>query len=181
MKIRTAGPADADEIVHVKNASWRAAYSGLIDDNVLAGLSDEPSEAFVMNLSSPPPFWLTLVAERGPDVIGSVTVGRDTRESTKDETSPGSPGEVWMLYVHPDRWGKGVGRALMREAHKALNEFALSPIRVWVLDSNEVGLRFYEQYGFVRDGERSTHEMNGSDYPIVRLTLPKERVVDELA
>lgn len=181
MKIRTAGPADADEIVQVKVASWRAAYSGLIDADVLHDLRDEPSESFVMNLSSPPPFWLTLVAERGPDVIGSVTVGWDTREAERDEAEPDRPGEVWSLYVHPDHWGRGAGYALMREAHKALNEFGLSPIRVWMLDGNAVGKRFYERYGFVADQERTDYHIGGRPYPIMRYTLPKERLVDELA
>ncbi|GAB3647420.1 hypothetical protein GCM10028833_11150 [Glycomyces tarimensis] len=140
----------------------------------------EPSETFVMNLSSPPPFWLTLVAERGPDVIGSITVGWDTRESARNEVEPGQPGEIWMLYVHPDHWGRGAGHALMREAHKALNEYGLSPVRVWVLEGNQVGAHFYERYGFVRDGERTTHEIGKRPYPIVRYTLPKDRVVDEL-
>lgn len=180
MKIRTAGPADADEIVQVRIASWRAAYRGLIDDATLAALRSEPSHAFVMNLSSPPPFWRTLIAERGPEVVGSITIGWDTRESAKDEVEPGQPGEVWMLYVHPDHWGRGIGHALMREAHKSLNEFGLSPIRVWVLEGNEVGSRFYERYGFVADGERTDYEIDGRPYPIVRYTLPKDRVVDEL-
>lgn len=180
MKIRTAGPADADEIVQVRIASWRAAYRGIVDDKVLAGLREEPSESFVMNLSSPPPFWTTLVAERGPDVIGSITVGWDTRESDHHEVEPGQPGEVWMLYVHPERWGGGAGYALMREGHKALDGLGLSPIRVWVLDGNTIGKRFYERYGFVADGERAEHEIGERAYPIVRYTLPKDRLVDEL-
>ncbi len=180
MKIRTAGPADADEIVQVRRASWRAAYRGIVDDKVLDGLREEPSESFVMNLSSPPPFWTTLVAERGPDVIGSITVGWDTRESGHDEVEPGQPGEVWMLYVHPERWGGGAGYALMREGHKALDGLGLSPIRVWVLDGNTIGKRFYERYGFVADGERAEHEIGKRAYPIVRYTLPKDRLVDEL-
>lgn len=149
-------------------------------DEALDALRDEPSEGLVMNLSSPPPFWLTLVAERGPDVTGFITIGWDTRESTKNEVGSGQPGEVWALYVHPDRWGGGTGYALMREAHKALNEFGLSPIRVWVLEGNLVGENFYERYGFVADGERTDYEFEGDTRPIVRYTLPKDRVVDEL-
>ena len=180
MKIRTAGPADADEIVQVKNASWRAAYSDIVDGAVLSGLQEEPSESFVMNLSSPPPLWTTLVAERGPDVIGSITVGRDARECDRDEAGSERPGEVQMLYVNPEYWGGGAGYALMREGHKALNGFGLSPIRVWVFDGNRIGRRFYERYGFELDGERSDHEIGSRTYPLVRYTLPKDRLVDEL-
>ncbi|GAB3226179.1 GNAT family N-acetyltransferase [Glycomyces halotolerans] len=165
----------------VKNASWRAAYSGIIADETLASMGETPSEAFVMNLSSPPPFWLTLVAERGPDVIGAITVGWDTRECARGEAEPGRPGEVWMLYVHPDHWGRGAGRALMREGHKALDEFGLSPVRVWLLEGNEIGRRFYERYGFVSDGERTDFEVDGRTHPIVRMSLPKDRVVDDPA
>ncbi|THV41617.1 GNAT family N-acetyltransferase [Glycomyces buryatensis] len=180
MKIRTAGPADADEIVQVKNASWREAYAGIIPDEDLASLPDVPGERFVRSLSSPKPFTLNLVAERGQDVVGWAATGWYREEVGEDEVGPGSPGEVWAIYVHPDFQGRGIGYALMREAHRHLTETGLAPIRLWMLEGNESGSRFYERYGFVADGERSTFEFSGTAYPTVRYTLPKDRLVDEL-
>ncbi|MQM27098.1 GNAT family N-acetyltransferase [Glycomyces albidus] len=179
MRIRTGGPADADEIMQLKNASWRAAYAGIVADEVLAGLSDEPSEGFVRGLSHRREHVITLVAEKGPNVIGFATVGWDRREATEAEAGPGCPGEVWAIYVHPDHWGRGAGTALMREGQRWLTDEALLPIRVWELVGNRVGRRFYERYGFAPDGERGEFELGGRAYPIERLALPKDRTVEE--
>ena len=179
MKIRTAGPADADEIVQVRNDSRRAAYRDLIDGGALEKLSPVPAYSFVLDLSAPPQCWRTLIAERGPEIVGAVTVGWDTRESTAGRAGPGQPGEVRMLHVHPDHWGKRVGYALMREAHRALDEFGLSPVRAWVLEGNAVGIRFLERYGLEPDGERSVSEVGGRPCPVVRYSLPAGRKADE--
>lgn len=180
MRIRTGGPADADEIVQLKNASWRAAYTGIVAEDFLVALPDVPGDAFVRSLARRRDNVITLVAEKGPNVIGFATAGWDRRETTEEEAGPGSPGEVWAIYVHPDHWGRGAGYALMRESHRWMVDQGMLPVRVWEFDGNEVGRRFYERYGFVLDGERADIELDGRAYPIERLSLPKDRPVDEL-
>lgn len=181
MRIRTGGPADADEIVQVRSASWRAAYRGILSDDALAQLPDVASEQFVRGLARKGEYAATIVAEKGPNVIGFASVGWDTREGSADEAGPGRPGEVWAIYVHPDHWGRGAGFALMRECHRWLAERGMLPVRVWELVGNDIGRRFYERYGFVPDGEQGTFEVSGDPYPIERLSLPKDRPVEELA
>lgn len=176
MRIRTGGPADADEIVQAKNASWRAAYSGIVAAEFLAGLPEEPGDSFVRSLAARREHVLTLVAEKGPNVIGFATVGWDRRECTEETAGPGEPGEVWAIYVHPDHWGRGAGRALLREGHRWLNERGLAPIRVWELVGNTIGRGFYEHYGFTADGETTELELGGKAYPLERLSLPKDRL-----
>ncbi|THV26783.1 GNAT family N-acetyltransferase [Glycomyces paridis] len=178
MRIRTGGPADADEIVQAKNASWRAAYAGIVADEYLAGLPEEPGDSFVRGLANRGGHKLTLVAEKGPNVIGFATVGWDRRECTEEQAGPGAPAEVWAIYVHPDHWGRGAGYALMREGHRWLAEREYGPIRVWELAGNAVGRRFYERYGFVEDGERAELELDGRSYDLERLSLPKDRAVE---
>jgi GNAT superfamily N-acetyltransferase len=180
MRIRTGGPADADEIVQVRTASWRAAYSGIVNEEALAGLPEVAPERFVRSLAKRREFAITLVAEKGPNVIGFASVGWDTRESGEEQSGPGEPGEIWAIYVHPDHWGRGAGYALMRECHRWLAEHDMLPVRAWELVGNDIGRRFYERYGFVADGETDVHELAGASYPIERLTLPKDRAVDEL-
>jgi GNAT superfamily N-acetyltransferase len=134
----------------------------------------------VRGLANRREYAITLVAEKGPNVIGFATVGWDRRETTEAEAGPGAPGEVWAIYVHPEHWGRGAGYALMREGQRWLAEQGLLPIRVWELEGNNVGRRFYERYGFVSDGERAEIELGGHVHPIERLTLPKDRQLDEL-
>ncbi|MCD0442031.1 GNAT family N-acetyltransferase [Glycomyces sp. A-F 0318] len=179
MRIRTGGPADADEIVQVRTASWRAAYSGIVSEATLAELPEVAPERFVRNLAQRREYAITLVAEKGPNVIGFASVGWDTRESGEEQSGPGEPGEVWALYVHPDHWGRGAGYALMREGHRWLAGRGLLPVRVWELVGNGVGRRFYERYGFVADGKRDDFEVAGASYPIERLVLPEDRAVPE--
>jgi GNAT superfamily N-acetyltransferase len=180
MRIRTGGPADADEIVQVRSASWRAAYRGIVSDEALAQLPEVASERFVRHLATRREYATTFVAEKGPNVIGFAMIGWDTRESSPEEAGPGTPGEVQAIYVHPDHWGRGAGYALMRESHRWLAERGMLPVRVWELVDNDIGRRFYDRYGFVPDGERGTYEIEGEPYPIERLSLPKDRPVDEL-
>lgn len=179
MRIRTGGPADADEIVEAKNAGWRAAYAGIIADEFLAALPEEPGDAFVRSLAARREHVLTLVAEKGPNVIGFATFGWDRRESSEEEAGPGAPGEVWAIYVHPDHWGRGTGYALLREGHRWLAEQGFDPVRVWELVGNERGRRFYERYGFAPDGATADLELDGRLYPLERLSLPKERLPEE--
>ncbi|MDA1386496.1 MULTISPECIES: GNAT family N-acetyltransferase [Glycomyces] len=179
MRIRTATPADADEMVQIRTAAWRAAYAGLVDAEVLAGLPEEASERYVRHLAEHPDLELTLVAEKGPYVIGFAVFTWDRTESSEEDAGPGVPGDVRMLYVHPDHWSRGTGRALMREGERWLTEQGLLPIRVWELEGNEVSRRFYTRYGFVPDGERRTEEISGAELPCARLTLPKDHSPDD--
>lgn len=181
MRIRTATPADADEMVQVRTAAWRAAYAGLVDAEVLAGLPEEASERYVRHLAEHRPLELTLVAEKGPYVIGFAVFTWDHSEADEDEAGPGTPGEVRLIYVHPDHWSRGAGRALMREGERWLTERGLLPIRLWELEGNAVSRRFYERYGFVPDGERKTTEISGASLPCARLTLPKDHSADDSA
>ncbi|MDA1367211.1 GNAT family N-acetyltransferase [Glycomyces algeriensis] len=179
MRIRTATPADADEMVQIRTAAWRAAYAGLVDAAVLAGLPEEASERYVRHLAEHPDLELTLVAEKGPYVIGFAVFTWDRTEATEEDAEPGVPGEVKMIYVHPDHWSRGAGRALLREGERWLTEQGLLPIRVWELEGNDRSRRFYTRYGFVPDGERRTAEISGAALPSARLTLPKDHRIDD--
>lgn len=174
MRIRTATPADADEMVQVRTASWRAAYAGLVDADVLAALPEEASERYVRHLAQKRPLELTLVAEKGPYVIAFAVFTWDHDEADEEDAGPGVPGEVQAIYVHPDRWGRGAGRALMNEGVRWLTEQGLAPVRVWMLEGSEISRRFYERYGFEADGARKNAELSGASFPCERLTLKKD-------
>jgi ribosomal protein S18 acetylase RimI-like enzyme len=58
------------------------------------------------------------------------------------------------LYVHPDHWGAGAGTALVDAGRERLPE-ELTTLRLAVLKGNEVGVSFYESYGFDRVDSRA--------------------------
>ena len=92
--IRPATAEDAAAVARVQIASWRAAYSHLFADEQLEGISLEERTAFWTRF---PP----AVAEVDGEVVGFVAVG----PSHDDDAD----GELYAIYVTPDRWDTGPG------------------------------------------------------------------------
>ena len=86
-------------------------------------------------------------------------------------------GELMALYVDPDRWGLGVGRALMQQARARLAQQRHEQACLWVLAGNKRAERFYSIDGWAPDGLRRTDELGGLTVEEVRLTtlLPAAR------
>jgi GNAT superfamily N-acetyltransferase len=59
---------------------------------------------------------------------------------------------VPRLYVHPDRWGAGIGTALLDHVVTQV-QGETDRLQTVLLAGNEVGVGFYEGYGFERVAE----------------------------
>jgi phosphinothricin acetyltransferase len=98
--------------------------------------------------------WLTAQAQRGDpvlvaddrEVIGFVAYG-EFRDSTK---WPGYRFTVeHSVHVRRDRWGTGVGRALMEELFACARSNGKHVMVGGIDGENEASLRFHERLGFV--------------------------------
>jgi GNAT superfamily N-acetyltransferase len=87
----------------------------------------------------------TLVATRNREVLGFAHLG-----GARDE--PETVGELYAIYVHPDVWGHGVGRALMAESLDRFHEEGFTEAILWVLEDNPRTRTFYELAGWHADG-----------------------------
>ncbi|CAM3556010.1 GNAT family N-acetyltransferase [Smaragdicoccus niigatensis] len=88
----------------------------------------------------------TFVAvDSGQNICGFVTTG----PCPDDE--PATVGQLWALYVDPDSWGRGVGKALLTLARSRLVDQGFVEAVLWVLVGNERAERFYRQDGWVSD------------------------------
>jgi ribosomal protein S18 acetylase RimI-like enzyme len=105
------------------------------------------------------------VAVAGEQVIGYAAVGPE-----RDEAAPPNRGELYALFVHPDHWGTGAGRALTHAACTDLRTAGCTTVRLWVLEANIRARRFYTRYGFTETPDR-THSSLGN-LPEIRLTAP---------
>lgn len=137
--------------VHVR--SWQVAYRGLLPSSYLDGLKPEGRAGRYTFGSKDPHAPATLVALTEGAVCGFATTS-----AARDAGSAGQ-GELCGLYVDPDWWGSGVGRALIAAARRRLAEQGFSSALLWVLDSNFRAQRFYAKDGWKSDGLRRVEKV----------------------
>jgi ribosomal protein S18 acetylase RimI-like enzyme len=141
--IRTASPADADEIGTVLTAAGVAAWG--------AFLSEERVESATRGQEHP----ADLVATDEDGILGFVAWDSTT-------------GEIERLYTAPRAWGRGAGRALLERALDALREAGCRQAWLNTEERNERAIGFYERLGWKRNGEVRVRDWHG-----VRLREPR--------
>lgn len=153
--VRPATLADAPEIAAVHVETWRAAYTGLIAEDVIAGFDIETRKRLWSEALSrePRPGSAVFVAEADGTVVGFVAVGAGD-----------DAGELYAIYVTPGHWGTGAGRALIARGEESLRESGFAEARLWVLDGNERAERFYRSAGWA-PGERRTEVIREAEIP----------------
>ncbi|MEW2502082.1 GNAT family N-acetyltransferase [Amycolatopsis sp. NPDC047767] len=157
--IRPALVADAPGIARVHVGSWQAAYAGLLPADFLAGLSASRREPFwAESLASPAQGHTVLVAET-PD--GTIAGFAATGPSRDDDATPDT-GELAAIYLLPECWSQGFGRALHARALTALaGDFPTATL--WVLAGNTRARTFYERTGWTLDGRTKVESLaNGT-------------------
>lgn len=138
--IRLAREADAEAIAGVHVETWRAAYAGLLPQEVLDGLSRRRQTRR----------WRRAIRDPQAE-LGQVFVAEDGGIAGFGSASC-KAGEITTLYVRPDAQRRGIGRMLFH--HMA--EFLEGPVSLWVLDGNPAA-GFYERLGG-RPGVHATVE-----------------------
>lgn len=152
--VRRATVEDTEAVRRVARASWQAAYTEFVEEDVVErmlaqGYSTEFLEGAIASSD------LTLfVVETGDggDIVGYATC---------EPPDAGTVGQV-SIYVSPDHWGEGLGTALLDRAGEYLASAGATAIRDTVLAENSVGNAFYRKH-FERIDDR-TVEMGGEPY-----------------
>jgi ribosomal protein S18 acetylase RimI-like enzyme len=161
-KLRRARGADAPAVAAVNIHAWQVAYRGIIPDAHLDGLDVATRAArydFDTTVAGAPETW---IAVDGDDVVGFVAFA-----PSRDDDLPGF-GEVFALYVAPDRWRSGAGSALLAQAEALLRDAGFNEAHLWVLEDNARARRFYERAGWTPDGARKVVEIGGRPLAEVR-------------
>jgi ribosomal protein S18 acetylase RimI-like enzyme len=150
--IRRARPADAAAIADIHVRTWQAAYEHVFGAERLATLDTAQREQRwrrVLETGDQAGF----VAAQHGVVVGWATVGPSHEDA--------SSGELYGIYVTPEAWGTGAGRALLRAAVDELCAQGYDEAVLWVLADNPRARRFYEREGWSLDGRRRTGEHLG--------------------
>jgi ribosomal protein S18 acetylase RimI-like enzyme len=167
-QIREARRGDELAVAELHVRSWQEAYSGLMPAEFLAALDPrDRAERYRFEDEEGPTTLLALSAGEGDGGDPSLT-NREVRPGSPP--SPGEPlvgfvtfgesrdadarglGEVYALYVDPERHQGGVGRRLMAEARRGLVAAGFTEAILWVLQGNDRARSFYEREGWVADG-----------------------------
>ena len=148
--VRTAMADDLAAVEAVARDAWYAAYGGFLeprsveaglarayDDDVLATAVEHDAIEF-------------LVAEVDGEVVGFASAER----TWADEV------ELHTLYVHPDRWGEGVGSALLEVVEAWATEQDVDRVVAAVFADNAVGRGFLEARGY-EQGQAAKGEVAG--------------------
>lgn len=162
IRVRRARPDDALAVARVHVRSWQAGYRGLMPQDFLDGLRAEDRAGHYTFGGTDPGAPHTDVAVRVHRIVGFATTG-----PARDEDARGA-GALMALYVDPDSWGLGVGRALLRAGRLRLAREGCVEAVLWVLARNDRARRFYEADGWAADGSSRTEEVWGATADMVR-------------
>jgi len=168
--IREAAPADARRIAEIHVRAWQSAYKGQMPEQLLAGRTVEGRlEMWNRGLArreAGEAFPRIFVFERDNHVIGFMSSGPSQDPDATSET-----GEVYAIYIEPDAIGTGIGRALFEHGVDDLKKLGFKRATLWVLDSNDLGRRFYEAAGWRPDGTEKLEDWDGFGIPEVRYEI----------
>jgi ribosomal protein S18 acetylase RimI-like enzyme len=163
--VRPAVEHDLAAIAEIRVRSWQVAYRGIVPQGYLDAMRPEAEVDRRRAM-------LTAANDPRQDAIGTVSgwlAGWVAYGPYRDDDPPTRrSGEVYAIYVHPEHWGRGVGRAMMRYAVRQLAMDGFAPVLLWVLEDNDRARRFYEREGFQPDGGRHMFEVGGVELPELR-------------
>ncbi|HWP21159.1 MAG TPA: GNAT family N-acetyltransferase [Candidatus Cryosericum sp.] len=148
VSIRQATREDTPAIARIINASWRAAYAGIVPQDVLDALSDEKKQAqLAAGLEHSPEMSYYLLE------LGGISAGAASLHPTRDEDLQNTA-EFSFFYFLPQYWRGGYGTRLLEHVEQTAREHGFTRICCWTLAENARAISFYEANGYRCDGAR---------------------------
>jgi ribosomal protein S18 acetylase RimI-like enzyme len=137
--IRPARSTDARAVARLDVEIWRTTYAGVLSANYLVGLSERRREVGWRMAIIREPRDVRVAVDAAGTIQGFGSCGPSRSERH-------FPGEVFTLYVAPDRQNQGIGRRLLIALFRRLVTSGLDAAIVWVLRENPARF-FYERVG----------------------------------
>lgn len=115
MNGRPATATDAPRIAAIHVTTWRIAYRGPVPDDFLDGLSVEHRTSAWRDIVADTawPWKGVLIAEDGS---GELVAFAHVCSNRDDDAGP-DVGEATAIYIAPEAWQQGAGRALLDRGH----------------------------------------------------------------
>jgi ribosomal protein S18 acetylase RimI-like enzyme len=157
IEIRRATREDARAIGAVFDASVRAGWGYLGEHAQQQMFQPGDWDQLVADHASPRA--LLVAADRAGTVLGYTAVHPED-------------GEMFLLFVHPDTAGRGVGRTLLSVAHDELRAAGCQQAFLYTHEQNQRALAVYASAGYRPDGSVRESDFGGT--AIRELRLVKE-------
>ena len=141
IRLRHAGPADAEALAQVHVQAWREAYVGQLPVAVLQGL--DPAKRAAMWRDAMGQTAQVQLAIQNGNIVG---FGASRPQS--DAALPFA-GEISAIYVLRCAQRLGIGRRLMAAMAQDLLARSLPSASLWVMETNAPARRFYAELGGV--------------------------------
>jgi RimJ/RimL family protein N-acetyltransferase len=143
--VRDGRPEDAMVCASTHVASWKAAYRGMLPDEYLDRLSvADRLPAWEGWLSDGSSTAHTMVVEDGGGAVRGFATIRPTDNNVVAELAG--------IYLDPDAWSQGLGRALLDAFVARARRDSYQEAVLWVHPLNERARRFYVVAGWVDEG-----------------------------
>jgi ribosomal protein S18 acetylase RimI-like enzyme len=150
LSIRAATPKDAAGLARVHVASWRAVYTGLLPQQILDELSERDLAIRwrdSLEREEPPGRQVLVITDE--EAIAGYSAFGPARD--QDSILAGSTAEIYGFYLDPERWGQGLGHALMDASVARLASRGFEEATLNVVEGNERARFFYERQGWILD------------------------------
>lgn len=145
--IRRARPDDAEALAALNERTVWATYGPHVAHGKIAAAAEWMSDRWRQGLTAEGDLGReTWVIDRDGTITGWTTFGR-----SRDADASAAEGELWSIYVDPDRIGTGDGRALEQRATERLRELGYRAATLWVMAYNDRALAFYARRGWEPD------------------------------
>ena len=138
LTVREAVPADTPEILSVAEVGWRETYGEILAAETISTALDEWYDGSDTREAIDREDVGYFVAERDGPVVGYLSGG------VRDD----SIGHLGAIYVAPDKWGEGIGTALLQRFEQWCADRDCSEIRLHVLSENAIAQSFYRSHGY---------------------------------
>lgn len=156
VEIRPATTEDVEEVRRVSERAWYEAHAPIIGEDATREFLDRYYDPETLRAVIDDRARILDVAVTGGDVVGFVSGG-------PDEESP-ETFHLNRVYVHPDRWGQGIGRRLVEHVETKVARRGQEQILLGVMAENERAIRFYESAGFDRQKEFYDDNVDATSY-----------------
>lgn len=156
MEIRAAEAGDVDGMQRVADRAWREAHESIVGEATVEVFLEEyyDAETFREHVESGES--ILLVAVEDDEVAGFALAG-------PTDADPETFG-LSRIYVLPERWGEGIGRALLERIERAVADRNGERITLGVMAENERAVEFYEAAGYERTGEFYDERIDATAY-----------------